>query len=223
MKGSIVIFGSTKEKLHVRAAEILKNHELDFNANNPDVFLVEVPENKKSIGIAEIKTGIKWLETRPFSHDRKALLITGAEKMTTEAQNSLLKTLEEPPAYATIILLAKTLDTLLPTVISRCQRVEVHRQGRENTTPDTGTISLNSFLKMSVGERLDWATATAKEEREDVIEILERWIGEFHNNMSDGLIMGDSLNFSKRLLEVYNDLNKTNVNLRLALEYLCLH
>ena len=60
---------------------------------------------------------------RPFEARRRVYLIDGADDMTTEAQDALLKTLEEPPASALLILVTAYPDTLLPTIQSRCRRL----------------------------------------------------------------------------------------------------
>ena len=57
---------------------------------------------------------------RPYESRYKIYIINDAQKMTLQAQNALLKTIEEPPAYAIILLLADNPDSLLPTISSRC-------------------------------------------------------------------------------------------------------
>ncbi|MBN1856219.1 MAG: hypothetical protein JW846_04625 [Dehalococcoidia bacterium] len=61
----------------------------------------------------------------PFEGRRKILIIDNADRMTDEAANCLLKTLEEPPPYITWILIAEDEDRILETVTSRCQRIDV--------------------------------------------------------------------------------------------------
>ena len=57
---------------------------------------------------------------KPYYGPKKIYIVNEAEKMTVQAQNALLKTLEEPPAYGVIILLTTNMDSLLPTILSRC-------------------------------------------------------------------------------------------------------
>lgn len=88
--------------------------------NHPDIIYVQ-HEKPASIGVEEIREQVaNDIDIKPYSSDYKIYIIQEAEKMTVAAQNALLKTLEEPPAYAVIILLATSVETLLPTIQSRC-------------------------------------------------------------------------------------------------------
>ncbi len=89
--------------------------------NHPDFIRLTVPEDKKSIGIDLVRNQvIQEAYVRPFHSKRKVFLIEDGEAMTTDAQNALLKVLEEPPVYAVFLLLTQAPDQLLKTVCSRC-------------------------------------------------------------------------------------------------------
>ena len=60
---------------------------------------------------------------RPFEADRRVYIIDPADEMTVEAQDALLKTLEEPPSAAILVLITAYPDTLAPTIQSRCRRI----------------------------------------------------------------------------------------------------
>lgn len=87
--------------------------------SNPDLITLE-REKENSIGVGDIRRMRTDVQIKPYSADHKIYIIPDAEKMTTAAQNALLKTLEEPPAYAVILLLADGTDAFLPTIMSRC-------------------------------------------------------------------------------------------------------
>lgn len=88
--------------------------------NHPDIIWV-THEKPGSIGVEDIRTQINSdMEIKPYYGPRKIYIIGEAQKMTPQAQNALLKTLEEPPAYGIIILLTTNVEALLPTIISRC-------------------------------------------------------------------------------------------------------
>jgi DNA polymerase-3 subunit delta' len=91
--------------------------------NHPDVRLVEPLAGKKDISIGQIRDLEKALAFRSFSGGRKITLIDGADLMNFHSQNSLLKTLEEPPGNALVLLIAHSPGGLLPTVLSRCVRL----------------------------------------------------------------------------------------------------
>ncbi len=91
-----------------------------FESKNQPDFKVVLRE-KSSLGVKEIREQVTSdAQIKPYSSAYKVYLIDEAEKMTEEAQNALLKTIEEPPEYAVFLILAARQEQLLPTVLSRC-------------------------------------------------------------------------------------------------------
>ena len=91
-----------------------------IRGNHPDIITVH-HEKPDTIGVEEIrKQVVEDVSIRPFAYSHKVYIIHDASKMTVQAQNALLKTLEEPPEYTVLILTADNADALLPTVRSRC-------------------------------------------------------------------------------------------------------
>src|SRR4030042_5528102 len=76
-----------------------------------------------SIGINDIKELRKIITVKPFSAEKRLIVIREIEKATTEAQNAMLKILEEPPAGNYFLLTTSKPEKLLPTIISRCQEI----------------------------------------------------------------------------------------------------
>ena len=89
------------------------------NDNNPDIIRI-IHEKPNTIGVEDIRKLTGDIAVKPYAGKYKVYIVNEAEKMTVQAQNALLKTLEEPPEYAVILLLATNTDALLPTVLSRC-------------------------------------------------------------------------------------------------------
>ncbi len=88
--------------------------------NQPDIIYVG-HEKPNTIGVEDIRTQINGdIVVKPYSSPRKIYIMNEGEKMTAQAQNALLKTLEEPPAYAVILILTTQVEALLPTILSRC-------------------------------------------------------------------------------------------------------
>lgn len=81
--------------------------------------LDESPEKQKNIKIDSIREISRFAYEKPYVSDKKFIIINNADTMTAEAQNSLLKILEEPPETAIIILVASDKNMLLPTIVSR--------------------------------------------------------------------------------------------------------
>jgi len=226
MNGSLLIFGGNKNKREKTIVDIVNKEEAktfekikDIEAK-PDIFVIKLNEKEKSIGISQTREGVRFLREKPFSYKKKFLVILDSEKMTTQAQNSLLKTLEEPPAYSLIILSSRTQNSLLGTIVSRCRLMSLKED--ENKEDIENDISYKKILKMTLGERLDMCSEISKEEKEDVINILEEWVEEGREILlKDPKNSINAINL-KRVMEIRNDLENTNVNVRLSLEALVL-
>jgi DNA polymerase-3 subunit delta' len=94
------------------------------NRNHPDIIYVG-HENPNLISVNEIRTQINGdVAIKPYSSPRKIYIVDEAEKMNIQAQNALLKTLEEPPEYAVIMLLTTKSQAMLQTILSRCVVLE---------------------------------------------------------------------------------------------------
>lgn len=91
------------------------------SGNNPDFFLVE-PEGN-SIKINQVRQLMKTTLEKPVESNKKVYIINNAHTMTKEAQNCILKTLEEPPEYVVIILIASGENNILTTIKSRCTKL----------------------------------------------------------------------------------------------------
>lgn len=97
---------------------------IKFNGeNNPDIQIIDEIE-EKSIKTETIKEMVKGVYEKPIEGSRKVYIINDSQKMTKEAQNSLLKTLEEPPEYVVIILITENENLLLNTIKSRCTKIK---------------------------------------------------------------------------------------------------
>ena len=90
------------------------------SGNHPDIIKV-THEKPNSISVDDIREQVNnTIMIKPYQGPYKVYIIPQADMMTTQAQNALLKTIEEPPEYAVIMLLTENADTLLPTINSRC-------------------------------------------------------------------------------------------------------
>ncbi len=99
---------------------------IEFNSfNNPDFKLIEPDGN--NIKIDQIREVVKSVYEKPVVSNKKVYIINESNTMTKEAQNSLLKTLEEPPEYVTIILITSNDNLFLPTIKSRCTKITFNK------------------------------------------------------------------------------------------------
>lgn len=91
------------------------------NNNFSDLFFILPENNSRIIKIEQLKHVQDFLNVKPLESKHKVVIIQSADKMNEEASNCLLKTLEEPPLYAVIILIATSLESVKDTIRSRCQ------------------------------------------------------------------------------------------------------
>lgn len=96
---------------------------------HPDVHAVTCPKGKQSIGVDTLREVIEEVSVRSFEDGVKALIFPEADRMTVQAQNCLLKTLEEPPQDTVFFLITDQPAALLPTIVSRCRTVRFHPLG----------------------------------------------------------------------------------------------
>ena len=90
------------------------------SGNHPDIIWV-THEKPNSISVDDIRVQINGdIQVKPYNGKYKIYIVPDADMMTVQAQNALLKTIEEPPAYAIILLLTENANSLLPTICSRC-------------------------------------------------------------------------------------------------------
>ena len=96
-----------------------------LSGSHPDLIYVS-HEKPGTIGVDDIRKQINdTIMIRPYSSYYKVYIVDEAEKMTQQAQNALLKTIEEPPSYAVILLLTTNQEAFLPTILSRCVQLKL--------------------------------------------------------------------------------------------------
>lgn len=103
------------------------------SGNHPDIR--RITHEKVTIGVDDIRLQLNNdILVKPYSRPYKVYIIDEAEKMTEQAQNAMLKTIEEPPEYAVILLLTVNAKLLLPTILSRCILLNVRPVARQAVT-----------------------------------------------------------------------------------------
>ena len=102
-------------------ADIFVSKILNKEVSKEHIDAINYRNNKASIGVSEVRDIIEEVNKRPYEGDKKVVIIYNAEKLTIQAQNALLKTIEEPPNGVYIFLLTTNLEFILDTIKSRCQ------------------------------------------------------------------------------------------------------
>jgi len=218
--GSILVYGGNAKERQQKIDDVIS--QLDENLlkkGHPDRVDISFADKKKSISINQIRSLIGFMSTKPYSSKYKIAVIKPAGKMTIQAQSALLKILEEPPFYAVIILSAKSEQSLLATLISRCRIIKPEAKEKNFFEGHENMTSFSTVLDYSVGERLKLAESLAKKEKVFVISLLEYWIREERYEMTHNQKFTKHKNI-ELLLSFLRDVEGTNVNTRLALENL---
>lgn len=96
-----------------------------------DIEEYRIPENKKSISVDQIREITEEINKKPYEGNKKVIILHNADKMTVQAQNAFLKSIEEPPSGVFIILLCENRENLLDTIKSRCQTYKLGRLSDE--------------------------------------------------------------------------------------------
>ena len=110
---------------------IFNNHPQVQTRAHPDIVWLEPQSKSRQITIDEIRDLIRQLSQTSFAGGWKASVILCADRMTDQAANALLKTLEEPSARTLLILITDEPQALLPTISSRCQRISLSDEDEE--------------------------------------------------------------------------------------------
>lgn len=132
---SVILIGPTGSGKLSIAKELLEN-VLNLSPGTFDDYLyanVSSPQEGKAISIEVVREMRQFLSLKVPSHAtyNRAIIIEDSHKLTTEAQNALLKTLEEPPDGTIIVMTANHVQSLLPTIRSRSQAINVKSPGLE--------------------------------------------------------------------------------------------
>jgi len=202
MQPKIFVSGNQEER-DLLIWQTLEKFEIE--PSNPDILVLE----DEKIGIAQIKQLIRHLSTKPFGKTPKSAVILNANNISPDAQNALLKILEEPPGESVILIGVDSETKLLPTVLSRCLVLN-HESGMMNHGKE---FDLNEILEASIEERFDVA-----EKASDKKQFLNDLTESYREKVLKGEVSGE---FLEELLQA-QIWKESNVNIRTILEYLML-
>ncbi len=209
----------------VTSKDLKKAHEHAlFEANKLmiDEFDRQILEFEKALGIEDVRKIQEKIFLRPFKGDKKALFVVMQQGATPDAQNAMLKLLEEPPPSSLIFLITDNHLAFLPTVLSRAKIIEI--EAEEIKTDDE---ALEKILSLNgAGERLHLAQVVSKEKTE-AIKWLEGAILSARERMLEKVEDKEEALKLRKLIHklelTHYDLKTTNANPRLALENLFLN
>lgn len=153
------------------------------SGNHPDIIRV-THEKPNSISVDDIRTQVNnTVDIKPYQGPYKVYIIPQADLMTPQAQNAILKTIEEPPAYAVFLLLTENAEMLLPTINSRCVMLKlrnikdtlIRKYLMENLEiPDYKADMCTAFAQGNVGRAIMLANSEHFNEiREEAVQLLK--------------------------------------------------
>jgi DNA polymerase III delta prime subunit len=206
---SLLIISQNKQTREAYAHTFCKEHAID-------PFDITTFQPETSLGIEEVRELQKKTYLKPFKSHDKAIIIFDAQRATIEAQNALLKLLEEPPAHTYILLTANATRDFLPTVLSRCQIISLDKHEEEVILEQDEVI--DSLCTASIAEKLVLAQNITKN-KEDALPKIEQLLYAAHKKMQEH---PDNLSYArltKLLADTYNRAINTNINLRFLLEH----
>ena len=222
MVQSIVVSSKDQQKRDEKIAQMLQKYAVS-------VFDQTLIASEKTIGIEDIRGLQKNIFLKPLQGTAKAVIFDLHTGITIEAQNAMLKTLEEPPDHTIIVLSVPSIELLLPTIVSRCTIIELETGNAELTDKETDEYRqiLASLQEDTGGDKLKISQDNGKT-REDALLFLENLIvvgrnlllqAINHQNGQSSIINGKLLS---ALQKTHTVIKTTNVSPRFALENLFL-
>ena len=115
-----------------------------FAGTHPDVHVIAPEKGKRDIGVGVMRAALSEASVRPLEGDAKLFLIPEADRMNPQAQNALLKTLEEPPTDTVFLLSAARPAALLPTILSRVRLIRFHPLSAEDAARRLRELGMDS-------------------------------------------------------------------------------
>ncbi|OGE37533.1 hypothetical protein A3F00_05085 [Candidatus Daviesbacteria bacterium RIFCSPHIGHO2_12_FULL_37_11] len=216
--------------------------EEEISPDHPDVLYFP---NGSKLGIEQAKQIKKHFLLKPYKLKGKVVILEDSSDLTIEAQNALLKTLEEPPENAVLILGTPSEDKLLPTILSRCQIITLHPSSITLSPADGGVNSakgiysspsaqndryaedMKNLLNSTLEERFEYI-GNLKEKQEFLNALIHFYRdklimeqGQKYHDRDINVSEKELKDFLKELLQA-EEWEAQNVNIRAILEYLML-
>lgn len=200
--------GIGKKLVAIEFAKLVMSSEISDSFNEAD-FKIILPE-KDTIKIEAIRNLIDEVYLKPTYSNRKVIIIDDADKMNTNAQNALLKVLEEPPIYATLILITSNKDKIIKTILSRVTEIKFNSLSNEELLEIVGKDFEFDFARGSASKALALINDSTYNLSKEFVNVLETHnFIDINRKLSEIKLMNDVdicklLEFSK--ITYYKDL-----------------
>lgn len=164
--------GIGKKLVAIEFAKQVMSSETSDSFNETD-FKIILPE-KDSIKIEEVRNLIDEVYLKPTYSKRKVIIIDDADKMNMNAQNALLKVLEEPPVYATLILITSNKDKIIKTILSRVTEIKFSPLSNEELLEIIGKDVEFDFARGSASKALALINDSTYSLSKELVDVLEK-------------------------------------------------
>lgn len=195
-----------------QACGACKNCQMIEKENYPDALMVGLKNDKQEIEISQIRDALNFLSYKSYYGSFKVVIVNEAEKMNQEAQSCFLKTLEEPKGKTILILISSHPETLLPTILSRCQAIKfypVNQKEIESYLVKIGAKekmaqTLSGFCQGRPGRAVDLFSNPLKLEKEQ--KALQELVKVINSNLAEKFQYTKKINLEgnnlKEILEI---------------------
>lgn len=206
---STLIISRNTELINEKLNDLLFKLNHKYDLNNPDLFIID--ENT-GWGIDVVRSIKKFLSQKAFNHKSKILLIKDCHKLNIEAQNALLKTLEEPGENNYLVLTTNKPSSILPTILSRCHSIKLSspkKKSSEKLLKITGNLKKDLEVSESISRN-----------KEEVLPFLEEQLRLYQEE----LIKNPTPKTAKTIEKIIKSIQMINANVdpKSALDYLFL-
>ncbi len=210
MGKSYIISSASGSFIDKTIKDLLKSIELDQKSNSEDILIVKPLEEKNSIGIEQTKSLKEWSSAKPFYSKNKVGIIYQAEKLTEQAQNAILKLLEEPSESNNYILVTSNYRDLIPTITSRCQLIL-------DPMIDKDEIDILEFISSDQLGRLNFINTIVNNDNKNIFLLsLQKF---YRNKLKEGLDTRKNINIVNQTQKYIS----SNVSLKNSMLYLALN
>lgn len=209
---SFLITGLDKEAVLAKARAIAKEHEID-------PFDFSVIEDEKTFGIDTFRKNKDQIFLKPIRGANKIVVLDLWSGATIEAQNAMLKVLEEPPESTMLAILGKKKDYFLPTIVSRCQIIEIKDSYEVGEGKEFEDLLSSHMTKKFV------AAQDLSKDKEKALEFIKEAVLYLREKMRKEAVGEEAKRAARMIRELekaYYSLSETNINPRMVLENLLL-
>lgn len=209
-----------KEYIKQLIVDIDESYQDEQNIQNAlDVHIVE--SETSSIGIDDIKILLSSLQYKPLSHEKQFGIIINAYLLTTEAQNVLLKSLEEPSKNTEFIIATRSVTDVLPTIRSRCTIHYISAEESKGKIPE----ECESFIQMKPHERFLFTREYCKthKKKEEIEQFIVGLIEIYRTRLQEDRNLSKNNGENLKLLNTAYSYWQSNVNKQLLLEYIAIN